>query len=156
MTGQNRLRPIAYYHQTQMRALIVDYNSLQCWWERYIWVLKLVTTSRCWWQNLKSVLFCTLMIFQDHHHHLIITWLSNKGWDLSFRTYRFGALYIWPVRESLYFDRSMDPNILTGPWSPIYLIGPWIPIFLTGPWIQIFWPVRGSLYFWSVRGSLYF
>ena len=26
--------------------------------------------------------------------------------------------------RSLYFDRSVDPNILTGPWIPIYLTGP--------------------------------
>ena len=41
---------------------------------------------------------------------------------------------------------QVDPNILSGPW---------IPIFLTGPWIPFFWAVHGALYFWSVRGSLY-
>ena len=43
-----------------------------------------------------------------------------------------------PVRGFLYFDRSVDSYMLTGPWSPTFLSGPLIPLL---------WPVHGFLYF---------
>ena len=86
----------------------------------------------------------------------------SLSWEFHSDSHQDGWTHFWVVHLSVYFERSMDTYILSGPWISIFLIGSGIPIFwlvngyfysyrsmksyiLTSTWIAIFWSVHGSL-----------